>query len=210
MKKLFFTLALASLVQVASAGSGIWGSFAQFTVNGGGAQWFDMGYASALADFNSYNFGTFDLSLGNTLVLSGGEINTYKNGADDITGANLYWRVWSGTPGGSFTTDALGFTADQPFNNAAGDATANAGDQKWAQLASTPDVLQGLTPGSYTLEIYYDAPFSISGVPQTPHYANNGGANFQATFQVVPEPTSLALAGLGMLTWLAGRRAKKV
>jgi hypothetical protein len=207
MKKITVAAMMIALASGAYANSGIWGSFVQITANGGAAQWYDAQYASALPDFQGANLGTFNPGAGNTLVISGGEVDIFKDGTDNVTGANLNWRVWSGSPSGTFTVDGLGFTANEPFNNAAGDAAAVGGslDQKWAQISTTPNVLQGLTPGTYTLEVYMDAPFTFTGGSGT-HFSNNGGSNYRATFVVVPEPSSLAFAGIGLLGIIASRR----
>lgn len=206
MMKRLIVLSMAVFGLESFAASGIWGSFVQLTANGGSPQWYDVGYSSALPNLQGANLGTFDTTLGNTLVLSGGEVDIYKDGPDDVTGANVSWRVWSGTEGGSFSTIALGWTSNEPFNNAAGDAAGVGGslDQKWAQIASTPNVLQGLTPGTYTLEIYLDAPFNFGT-----HYSNNGGANYEATFTVVPEPSTYALAAVGLVAIGIRRRMTK-
>ncbi len=140
----------------------------------------------------------FDPSAGQTFVLTGGEADTFKNGASNVTGADLVYRIYpTGSPSGAFTSLNL------PFNT---DLTG--GDQKWQTLSATTDLLAGLANGNYTLEVYVH-----SSTNEGDRYLNGNppGSNYIATFSVVPEPSSLALiagpALLGAWFFLRRRRA---
>ncbi|MEI6083959.1 MAG: PEP-CTERM sorting domain-containing protein [Verrucomicrobiota bacterium] len=210
MKRVCLIIASLTLANAAFAASGIWGSFIQLTTNAATPQWYDVQYSSALPNFtNGVNLGTYNPALGNTLVISGGEVDIFKNGTDNVTGANLNWRLIIGTTTGAFTKVTLGFTLNEPFNNAAGDAAAVGGsfDQKWAQIATTTNLLVGLLPGTYKLDIYFDSPFVFTGGSGT-NYSNNGGANYQASFVVVPEPSTFLLVSLALVPFYLRCRRK--
>jgi hypothetical protein len=112
--------------------------------------------------------------MGQTLTLTGGSLLTFKNGASNVTGAFLDYRVFSGTPSGSFTEISLPFNQDN--------VNGNAGDQRWATESSTVNLLAGLAPGSYELGVFLRETSSDGGA-----FSSNGGANYGATFVVVPE-----------------------
>ena len=61
------------------------------------------------------------------------------------------------------------------------------GNQTWEGTSGATNVITGLLPGNYTLEVFSDA----DGVPGTT-FSNNGGANYKATFNVTaPNPVFL-------------------
>jgi len=139
------------------------------------------------------NLGTFDLGVGNTLTLMGGEMLTYKNGSDNITGATIRYRI----DGGSFSSFALTFNQ----NNVNG---AN-GDQRWYGEGANVNLLTGLNNGVHTIEVFYEAPFTFTGGSGT-HVVNNGTANYSATFTLVPEPSIALLGSIGLLAVMRRRR----
>ncbi|HMO05588.1 MAG TPA: PEP-CTERM sorting domain-containing protein [Kiritimatiellia bacterium] len=190
--------AIGLAVGTAQAATDIFGSYVQIgsTVYGG-AEW----GATDVTDLNGANLGSFN--IGDTLTIADAEVQTFKNGGSDVTGAEYQWRVWSGTPGGSFNVVALGFTADAPFTSLAGNTASGGGDQNWGTPASTPNILASLDAGSYSLEVFFRA-FTNEG----DRFSNNGGNNFVATFTVVPEPGTLALLGVGMATLGIVRRRR--
>jgi hypothetical protein len=129
---------------------------------------------------------------------------TFKNGLSDVTGTTLNYRIYTaGSPSGSFTPLSIGFTANATFADAAGTSYTNAGDQKWSNSASWNPVnlLTGLTPGNYEIDIYLEAATSDGTA-----FSNNGGANYKATLTVVPEPSAALLGAIGALALLRRRR----
>ena len=205
MRKVSSILVAASLLLVvqsyAAPSDGIFSGYTQLTLNGGPAQWYALvANGGTLSNLQSANLGNVS-----SLFITGGEADTYKSGTSDITSADLNWRVWQVTPSGSFTTVALGWTSDSPFNDAAGTTDSGTGDQKWAQLASSQNVLTGLTIGqTYTLDVYLHASANDGNL-----YLNNGdGSNYRATFTVIPEPSTMLLVGFGLMGAMALRRRK--
>ena len=119
-------------------------------------------------------------------------MKTFKNFGSNVTGAFFDYRVFKvGDTPGSFTEFGL------PFNSNIGDG----GDQKWDKVDQNVNLLTGLSNGNYTLEVFAKAT-STDG----DHFSNNGGANYKASFTVIPEPSAALLGSLGVLALLRRRR----
>lgn len=144
--------------------------------------------------FNGLNLGNFNPGAGDTLILIGGEALTFKNTGTDVTGTFINWSI----DGGGFTGFSLGFNEDNV--NAAG------GDQRWASTDGNINLLTGLGLGQHTLT------FFASGATTNPDgeiFDSNNGANFTATFTVVPEPSTVSLLAISAIagsSWLIRRR----
>ncbi len=161
---LFFIL--FAFVSYSAQATGIFESYAVLNINGGGNTYYDLQASTTNPDFNGLDLGTF--TNGQTLVFVGGENKTWKNGGGDVTGGRIHYRVYTGTPSGSFSN--VSFNWIQDLGN---------GDQKWGATTGTTDVLAGLPNGVYTLEVYTEADTNLGA-----RYSNNGGANYKATFTV--------------------------
>ncbi|MBI9020337.1 MAG: hypothetical protein JEZ10_03675 [Verrucomicrobia bacterium] len=116
----------------------------------------------------SPNLGTFVQGT-DKLAFKGGEILTWKNEGSDVTGANIYIKIDSGS-----------FSPAYPLTFNEDNLDGKTGDQRWYTADSTVDLLSGLAAGTHTISVYIDA-MSTDGT----HVENNGGANFSATFTVV-------------------------
>ena len=105
----------------------------------------------------------------------------------------------------AFNEISLGWSRNLPLSDAAGNSFSGSGDQKWSQISGTPDLLSGLAPGDYDLEVYFKATSN-----EGDRYDSRGGANYVASFAIViPEPATFMLGLLGMLTVVAmGRRCR--
>ncbi|NNK81469.1 MAG: hypothetical protein HKO93_08210, partial [Flavobacteriales bacterium] len=149
------------------AGTGVYESYVVLDVDGSGDQFYSGGLSNpgSLPLFDVQAFGVVDM-----LNLSGGELKTFKNDGGDVTGAELNYRVYvDGSSPGSFTALNLPFGSDFA-----------GGNQSWFEN-SIPDIdlLSGLSPGDYVLEVYWKA-FTNEG----DRFDNNGGTNYKATFTV--------------------------
>ena len=190
LRKLIVVLALAAAGN-AHAATGIFESYGIIKINASTSVYYDMQAATANPDFQGANLGIFDTSVGNTLVLVGGEIKTFKNGPSDVTGGRFDYRVFKvGDTPGSFTEFNLNFNSD-----------LGGGDQKWDNTGANANLLSGLGNGSYTVQV-----FAYSTTNEGNKFSNNGGANYSANFSVVPETSSAALGMIGSLLLLRRRR----
>jgi hypothetical protein len=136
--------------------------------------------------------GGVSLGTVSSLVLNGGEAKTFKNGDDDVVGANMWYRVWqtSSGPSGGFSGLSFGWVQDY-----------GGGNQQWNNFSANVDLLNGLVAGNYTLDFYFQS-YSQYG-PYRPTENNNNG-DYLFTFTVVPEPITLALPLFGGLVLTAG------
>lgn len=147
-------------------------SYAVFSINGGGDTYYCMPSntsCGANPSLSGANLGNF--SGANTLVLKGAEHNVYKCGGADITSTTLNYRIYkTGTTPGSFTQSNIGFSS--------GGANGCGGqDQQWKDISLGINVLSGLTPANYTIEI-----FSEEATTLGTQFLNNSGSNYKATF----------------------------
>ena len=215
----FLALALAAvsfagLGHNAYAGAGIFGSDDGLRLNGGAFTF----YENSLQGDGRHNplvsggvtasptlvttglpasLGSFNPFAGDSLLLIGGEALTFKSGATDVTGAFVNYSI----DGGSFSSISLTFNEDNV------NGTAN--DQRWANTNFSIDLLAGQSLGTHTLSFYVSATTNGDGADLVV-YDNAGGANFNTSFTVVPEPSTWAmmLAGLGVLVGVQRRRRR--
>jgi hypothetical protein len=218
-------LALATVISLGAsslfAQSGTFGSGVELNANGAGNTLYalDNGGTTRLTPVGStatldqtswangseaapvLNLGTFNPGAGQSLTLNGGSLLTFKTGNSDVTAAFLDYRVFltGGGPSGSFTEISLPFNEDN--------VNGTTGDQRWADESQTANLLSGLTPGNYTLGVFLRENSTDGGA-----FSSNGGANYGATFTVVPEPGTIIsfLSGsslLGAMMFIRRRRA---
>jgi hypothetical protein len=176
----FFLLGINT--EVKAQFSDIYESYAILNSNGGGNTYYDLKANTGNSDFQGANLGTF--YSGNTLILNGAENKVYKCNTDDITSGNLYYRIYKtsvnpNSPIIPFQSNSLSYISG-------GDPAWCGGiNQLWRSSGAGINVLGGLTPGTYFLEVYTNADFTYSTGSGT-HYANVGGANYIATFTFSP------------------------
>ncbi len=140
------------------------------------------------------SLGTFVQGV-DTLTLNGGEILTYKNSGDNVSGTQIFYRI----DGGAFNQINLAFN----FDNVNG----NNGDQRWYTDGAGANLLTGLSTGIHTLSVYFRDNSSINGND----YYSNLGNNFNAIFTIspAPEPSTMALCGIsGVAMWYWMRRRR--
>lgn len=164
MKRMVTLLLCLSLNAFAS--SGIFQSYVIYNLGAGNVYRAGGANADGQPAFNGLNLGTFtNIS---TLIINGGENKTYKNGADDVQGAKLNYRIYkTGDTPPAFTE------LDLPFHSNLGN-----GDQKWTKTNANIDVLSQVTStGTWKIELYWRVPYNFGT-----HFDNNSSSNFTATF----------------------------
>ncbi len=120
-------------------------------------------------------FDGFDLGTLTSFTLNGGEVKSWKNSGGDVTGAQMYYRIYdTATVGGVFTELTLPFGAD-----------LGGGDQRWDETAAGINLLNCLAPGRYYLEVYWRITTNEGDV-----YDSNSGLNHRTKFTVVGAATS--------------------
>ena len=121
--------------------------------------------------YSGHTFGTVT-----QLMLKGGEIKSWKNSGGDVTGAKLYYRVYTSSPEPS---PLPSFTElDLPWSENGVDG--NGDNQKWAKSDYTTDILSGLTASeTYTLEVYWKITSNVGD-----KLDNGSGSNFKSSFTV--------------------------
>ena len=142
-------------------------------------------------NFNTTNFGTF--AYNGTLVLNGGEVQSWENNPDNNQEAYMHYRIYEqGTSAPTFTAMHLNgsYTCMPPPQNCIG----NYGDEKRditnANLNLISLVPNASTDKTYKIEVY----FRTTGSGES-FYSNNG-ANFSATFIKMAQPLPVKLKNL--------------
>jgi hypothetical protein len=211
MKRIILATLLLASVHCAQAATGAFGSYIQIltTVN----TVYDM---QTYGPTNPPNFGGASLGTvvqegSSTLHITNASVLTFKNGGGDVTGAQLNWRIYKqGNTPGSFNTAGVNFGANSTSTDLGGNVFSGGGDQEWRGLSSGAIDIDSLfstysnaSNGTWNLEVFMRA-FTNEG----DRFSNNGGTNYIATFNVVPEPSRIMLVALGALGLIARRRRK--
>ena len=207
--RILVTLA-ALLPGISHGAAGMYDQFVFTSVNDGALAFYDTAAITANPDFDGASLGTFN-RFTDTLAV-GGQEKSFKNSGTDVTSHSVWWRITE--LAGAFTSVSLPFQWNTGDLGAPGNLN-NAGDQQWGgdsqgangnPIEISSSVFSGLLNGTYTLEVY--SQITTNGVDSTPLtiFTNNGGANFKASFTLVPEPSRALLLGFGLTGLLFRRR----
>ena len=179
MKKFTLFLFLFSSINLYAA----WGlfdadrSYIVLNVNGNSTTktvWNSGAGTPATNFFNGADFGTFN--IGQTFQLNAYDIKTWKNSGGDVTGGKFYYIVY---PTGNRPSTPI----FNELNISWIENIGSSGDQKWGVSSQSINLLNGLSPGAFSLEIYAE----MSGnIPTQTVPDNNIGSNYIATFTVLP------------------------
>ena len=140
--------------------------------------------------YNGTNLGNFKQNS-TCANITAGEIKTFKQASSNVCSATLKWRVYpAGSPAGSFSAIPLlpVFECNlvtNIFNDGFGSCVAN--DQKWKDYTLNTSFVNSLSPGNYTLEIFYEFTGSNTSTVtcETTKYINNSGTNYKASFTIL-------------------------
>lgn len=223
MKFILVGFVMVGSNQSSRAGVNIVDDFIILNALGTGATFSGQNYYDVKRDttllnptFNGANLGTFnilstDVTIGgNTysgnglLQLKGAELKTSSDNGDYQNSNNfgrLFYAVTAaGVNPSSFTTLNMGLTSEAYPN------------YTWANTATSVNLLQGLAVGSYQLAVYFETNGSYwTGSQQfySINADNNSGANYVGTFNVVPEPSTGVLMGMGFAGLVTIRLLRK-
>ena len=179
-------MCLAGFTSLSLAQTGIFQSYVTLDYNGS-LKYLDDDNAfnpKGVNELDGHFLGTFN--SGDVFELAGADIHTFKNAGagNDVTGTELNYSVYKTGGSPSFTSTSLGFCCNS--GNALCidgvticDTGGGAGDQKWFLESLGTDLLAGLDPGDYTLEVFYKAYTNLGD-----RFNSNGGSNYKATFTV--------------------------
>ena len=200
MKKVLACLSFLGLVASASADVGWQDSYVYVWPGSGPDIWYDLNGTEQGVNFEGADLG--DYSLSGSLFLNS-QLNAWADNDDYYTSTSfsLYYRIY--------------VTGDTPpgWSYSQSTSIANTGGNNWQAYTPGVNLLQGLTPGSYSVDLfaykihYWD---TAGGGSWEERIWDSGEDNnaFTAQFQVVPEPGTLGLLGLGFAA-LAGFRRRR-
>lgn len=162
--------------------------------------------ALGTTEANAPDLGSYNIFF-NTLTLNA-QVLTFQSGVGDVSSGFLAYRIYpTGSPGGSFSSVAIGLTSNAPFTDVGGNNYSTAGDRLFANGVPvnllTASGFSGIGSQQYTLEVYFAAVSNMGGFVN-----NNGNGNYFAVFTVVPEPSTYAAGAMvaGIAAWRLRRR----
>jgi len=160
--------------------------------NGGGYSFYAVNNSPT---FNG-NLGGLSIQTGQTLYL-GGQLQTspgggyYPGASSTFMGYQIDGTSVSGTINLTFAYNTYPYGIENDLWEVSGAHSSG----------NLVNLDQGLSAGTYTLEIWFGA---VNSDGSGTVYDKNGANNFSATFSVVPEPITLALPIFGGLVLTAG------
>ena len=194
MKKIAPILAAIISTGLSYGATGVVESTGQFQINSSTSYLSSVG-ALGNTRLDGYNFGTFDISAGNSLWLSNWFFENYAyNG-----GLGNNWLDGS-------STATLNLSISSVTNNQTLTQVGVSGNNRtWNNSPDSINLLSGLSNGVYTLVTSVTYTFNEwTGTTNVLTSSNNGVAT--STFTVVPEPTSALLGAISTLFLLRRRR----
>ena len=202
MRKILACLVLFGFAAGASADVGWNNSYAYVWPGADPEVWYDLNGTDQGANFHGADLGTFAIT--GSLFLNG-QMNAWADGADYYVADSfaLYYRVYAtgDTPGG--------------WNHSQSVSISNEGGNNWRGTPPGVNILQGLTPGDYSVDVFaYKIHYFDSGNQSWEERIWRDGVDNQpytAEFTVnpVPEPATMSLLGLGALALMLRRKMSK-
>jgi hypothetical protein len=193
------TLIAAAALSAATVSQAATGFFGNLYIVAGATNTFYQaagtpdGFNPALASFGTFN-------VGDTFNIRGFELNTFEDNGSVITHMTMNWSIDN-----FVTTNQIQITPAPPKSG---------NDRFWQVTTASQNLLTNNTvtsigPGSYTFQAYFEGFTNGFNTPGN-IFLSNGGNNYDATFNVIPEPsTYAALAGVvAVCTALVLRRRR--
>jgi hypothetical protein len=199
MKKILACLVLFGLVAGVSADVGWNNSYVYVWPGADPDIWFDLNGSDQGQNFHGADLGVF-AELGSLYLNS--QLNAWANGDDYYidTSFALYYRVYE--------------TGDTPpgWSSSQSVSISNTGGDNWQAYTPGVNLIDGLTAGFYSVDVFaYKIHYFDSGNQSWEERIWRDGVDNQAytaEFQVIPEPATLGLLGLGLAA-IAGFRRRR-
>ena len=200
MKRILFCLALLGFAAGASAAVGWNNSYVYVWPGVDPDVYYDLNGTDQSANFHGADLGDFSV-LGSLFLNS--QLNAWADGDDYYTSTSfsLYYRVYENgdTPPGWSHADSTSITSQ--------------GGSNWQAYTPGVNVVEGLPAGDYLLDVfaykihYWD---TAGGGSWEERIWRDGVDNqpYTAEFQVIPEPATLSLLGLGLAAVARFRRRR--
>jgi hypothetical protein len=200
MKKAWIFLVIAGLATGASAAVGWNNSYVYVWPGADPDIYYDLNGMDQSANFHGADLG--DFSVMGSLFLNS-QLNAWADGDDYYTSTSfsLYYRVYENgdTPPGWSHSDSTSITSQ--------------GGSNWQAYTPGVNIVAGLPAGDYLLDVfaykihYWD---TAGGGSWEERIWREGVDNqpYTAEFQVIPEPGTLSLLGLGLAGLVRFRRRR--
>lgn len=198
MKKLTF-IAVAVLVAtgLAAQAQTIFNGYAYTTSGatpGVSSNWYNLSGSGQSSSFQGASLGSF-----NTYLWLGGQTGFWSSG-QGVQYITLHYSI-TGQQAASGTVSYSFQSYSAPNDQWGTDINGAHATDSSINLISA----HSLANGSYNIAIWVEGKANNL----SPIYDSNSGSNYNATFTVVPEPSTVALLGAGALALGLFRRAKK-
>jgi hypothetical protein len=208
--RLLLAAAIATGMSTAAQADTSWLNSYAFVWNGENDTFYDLNAVGVQPEnFNGANLGTLNRDTDTRFVNA--EINAFADGGDVYNNFSLWYRIYSGSPTGDFTQISAPsiFVPDAEKPN------------EFRGIASGLDLIDGRANGNYSLQIYLSRSHtwdSGAGGPYTTYLNTLGDTGavaptdnfFTASYEVVPEPSTYALLGLGVAFGIWQLRRRKL
>lgn len=194
MKKIASLIAAITSTGLSFGATGVVESTGEFQINSSTSYFSSIG-ALSNTRLDGYNFGTFDISAGDSLWLSNWYFENYAyNG-----GLGNNWITSSNTATLNLTINSVSNNQTLTYSSLSGN------NHFWNNSPDSINLLSGLSNGVYTMVTSVTYTFNEwTGTTNVLTSSNNGVAT--STFTVVPEPTSALLGAFSTLFLLRRRR----
>ena len=192
MKKLII-FALVAMVASFAMAQTLEGIANSYIYDAGAGVWYTASGSGTWATGGAFQGADFGVVSALTL---GGQAGTWAGGSPNTT-ATMFWEVFEGEV--SQSSGSMNLTW---LNNTGGEFS---NDSTWENMVGQ-NVAAGLAPETeYTVAVWFNAVQDGT----TTVWDSNGGLNYTADFQTIPEPATMSLLGLGALAMVLRRKIRK-